>query len=244
MKGKILVLMAIMLLVGWAWATTPHTITVDGNLSDWNSDELIIDDANDDSLWANDEVKEIYLTWDADNLYIGANYTVSNNAFIVYLDTDYAGGETDFEHDWSGWYRRYVTFENYDIDFFIPLWDTGSPSALQVVDGNNTDVSSNCTISGSGGTWEVAIPWGQLLNGGVPGYVAVAAVIAGGDDYGGADIAPDATGNTIDTNDSNHINIKAMFKVPVDSDGDHNADSGVSPASAGSTPVKDWYLYY
>ena len=52
--------------MGFVSATTPETITVDGNVSEWSTDTELATDSNGVSL---------HVTWDADNFYVCLLYT-------------------------------------------------------------------------------------------------------------------------------------------------------------------------
>ena len=73
-------------------ATSYHTITVDGDMGEWVSDEdLEVDNGG-----------TFYITWDATNLYIGLEdvNVDTNGVFFVYFDT-VAGGTTTGQN-WNG----------------------------------------------------------------------------------------------------------------------------------------------
>ncbi len=69
-----------------ALATSYHAITVDGDLSDWEGDEILETDSD----------RTVYLTWDSANLYLGLELPTgeylgddaSNKSFFVAIDTD------------------------------------------------------------------------------------------------------------------------------------------------------------
>lgn len=72
---------------------TYHTITINGNLSDWDaSTEFMEGDAS----------KNLYITWDGNAIYIGFSGVVwdTEGDLFVYLDTGVGGTNTSI--DWSG----------------------------------------------------------------------------------------------------------------------------------------------
>jgi len=72
--------------------TTHNTISVDGALGDWHTDEKMGVDAS----------KSFYFTWDADNLYFGwdgTNWALEGDLFI-YINTTMDGSYSSV--DWSG----------------------------------------------------------------------------------------------------------------------------------------------
>ncbi len=114
---KIILITVFVFCTSLLFGVTYNTPTIDGSINiaagDWDSDELIVDDPNDDSAWgASSEMNNLWLTWDADNLYVGIEYTASGNAMIVYLDMSIVGGETDFNSNngYTGAYPRNIIF--------------------------------------------------------------------------------------------------------------------------------------
>jgi uncharacterized repeat protein (TIGR01451 family) len=73
-----------------ALATAYHTITIDGDLSDWAADEMM----------ETDNGRDLYITWDDTNLYIGLDLDTGeylgddggNKSLFVAIDTDLADG--------------------------------------------------------------------------------------------------------------------------------------------------------
>ena len=95
-------------------ATTYNTITVDGSLSDWSSDELL----------GIRNTKSAYLTWDNNSLYIaysGTDFGVESD-FFIYFDTIPSSG-TNITKDWYG--RHQLPFYA-DYLFWI---ENGNPGA-------------------------------------------------------------------------------------------------------------------
>lgn len=83
-------------IVSVIFATSNHTIVIDGINSGWATDEDFIDVSNADFF---------YLTWDADYIYLGisdAEADYGNMATFVYFDTDPSGGNgTTDAYAWS-----------------------------------------------------------------------------------------------------------------------------------------------
>ncbi|HHE37635.1 MAG TPA: T9SS type A sorting domain-containing protein [Candidatus Cloacimonetes bacterium] len=189
-------LISVSLLLGGPY-TTP---TIDGDLSDWDLDELRVDDPTTDSAWGSgNEFDNLWVTWDAVNLYVGIEYTASDNAMIVYFDMGITGGETDFNsgNGYAGAYPRNITFDSADdIDLMIASWNSGSPWVWNIVDNASNEIGGSCVIAGTT-TAELAIPWLSIYGDLTPCIVPTGAVIkavgviAGGDNWGACDSAPD-----------------------------------------------------
>ncbi|MEW6555850.1 MAG: hypothetical protein AB1349_00670 [Elusimicrobiota bacterium] len=158
-----------------------HTITVDGDLSDWADDEVLIDDSADFSEWQNNEINRVYLTWDKNNLYVGIDGKSKDTGLLIFFDFK-AGGYSDLTKI-DTWNRK-VIFQNNGIDYFYGSW-SGS-------DGNFYEVQSathayDISISKKHSTgWEFAIPFDtvyKLGSGKVPknASVSIFASLATGD---------------------------------------------------------------
>jgi len=219
------------------FGVTYNTPTIDGSIAiaagDWDSDELIVDDPNNDSAWgASNEMNNLWLTWDANNLYIGIEYTASNNAMIVYLEMSIVGGETDFNSDngYQGAYPRNITFNSDDaIDLMIAGWNSVTPGVWTVTNNHSTDISGSCTISGTTSS-EVEIPWNSIYGlevGTVPegASLKIVGVIAGGNNWGACDSAPD---NTDTDGDGGPDHLTNLWSITIDSNSDGTPDSGVT----------------
>ncbi|MEM3886961.1 MAG: hypothetical protein QXO11_00795, partial [Thermoplasmata archaeon] len=111
--------------------TTYNTINVNGDMSDWESDELI----------ATRNGKNLYITWDENNIYIGWTGTdwTSEGDLFIYLDTKTGGTTTS-----KDWYLTHTLPFEADFVFWV---ENGAP-------GNNgldayTTQWSGTTYSGS-----------------------------------------------------------------------------------------------
>lgn len=168
---------------------------IDGNIgSDWVPDENILSDPADDSPWGGNELRELWLTWDVNNLYIGIEFSVSGNGLTVYLDV-VDGGTMSFrdEDGWAGAWRRDVTSDR-GIDIYLGGWDGAAMNVYSASDSNSTDIGGFCeTATGGSYQAEAKIPWDQIYPGGMPfgAELAIASLLVGGDDYFAADAMPD-----------------------------------------------------
>jgi len=165
------------------YAAPFHTITVDGNLSDWAQDEEILRQGNalynpaesSDSAWdpatGKNELKRLLMTWDKQNLYIGLEGATDNSGLLLYIDVDsklMPGGDagTDNLYYISTWNRK-VKFAVYKPDFFYGAWSGSSGNLYKITSSSSvSDVSSYSSIS-TGKTsavpgYEIRIPWEVL----------------------------------------------------------------------------------
>jgi hypothetical protein len=197
---------ALLLVLAWvvlispiqAVAAPPTTPIIDGVIhadgTDWDADELVVDDPLTDSAWGSgNELDNLYVTWDEDNLYVGVSYTVNTNAMIVYVDLGTSGGETDFNsgRGWTGAYPRNITVTaETDIDLMLARWDHNAPQAYTVVDNASTDISSSANVSYTTDMVEYAIPW-SVVGRPYSDTICLVTILAGGDNWGAADSMPD-----------------------------------------------------
>jgi len=87
----ILIFCIFSIVLGSTPMATAKTITVDGDTSDWTGISPIITDPN-DYTWDGLDVKEVYMTHDADYLYVRIDFygifSANAGVYSAYLDTD------------------------------------------------------------------------------------------------------------------------------------------------------------
>ncbi len=212
------------------WATPYNSPTVDGVISvspdDWDADELAGEDSVGDSPWAGNDLHRLWLTWDAENLYLGIEYSISNNAMIVYVETGESGGVSDFssERGYGGAFPRNITFpDSVGVDLMVASWNGEGPYVYTLSADESADITGGCRVAtGDSYEQEVSIPWSEIYpdETGIvrPGArLLIVAVIAGGDDWGAADALPDNP--SVDGGEGPH-NLTRYIEITVDSDGD------------------------
>lgn len=228
------------------YAAPHHTISVDGDLSDWLSDEKRISDES-DSNWNpgtdRNEIKNLYVTWDESNLYIGIEGKVENNGLLLFLDSEPDKGYTDLTQI-NTWNRK-VRFENFKPDYFYGAWD-GSDGNFYRLKSSMTveDISGRCVLKNSKTSrrfgWELKIPFDILYSRGnnvPPGTkISLCASLATGDvgrdSYGafgylGGDTAPN---NNFVTGFST-ATLKTFESVTIDENSDGLPDNAYGTSS-------------
>jgi hypothetical protein len=220
---------------------------IDGHINfapdDWDSNEVAVSDSPSDSKWGGNEIDSVLVTWDADSLYIGYIYVVNSNAMIVFIDAGTGIGDADVNN--LDWYPRNFRFSDAQAEVIIAGWDAGTPGVRRIVgDGQTNDMSARCRIANSAqsgvlGAAEVAIPWDAIYELGegnvLPGVsLKVVAVIAGGDNWGGCDSAPDNAG--VDGG-GGPVTLSNFFLALCDLDSDGLPDEGFPPSGAISGTV-------
>ncbi len=229
MRGR--AIKSVFVLAAFVYAAPYNTPSVDGTINiapdDWDADELLVDDPLGDSYWgSNNDIDDVFLTWDAQYLYLGIRFTVSDNGMVLYVESGLPGGVTDFSsaRGYRGAFPRNIRFpSDCGIDLMIGSWNGEGPYVYLLADSSSTDVTSSCIVATGGGfEQEVAVPW-ELIYSSASGVVQAGAelrvvcVIVGGDDYGGCDAAPD--NSSIDGGAGPH-DINQLASVLVDADGD------------------------
>jgi hypothetical protein len=179
-----------------ALAVPLHTPTVDGvitgNGTDWDAADRVVDDIADDSISTRQaNLRRVWLTWDADRLYLGVTYqdfgtevaTGALDALTVYLDLDADVGPTNAAL-LDSLPSSVALPAGHHIDFIIGRtaadgFSGGKPRAFRVTDAAGTVLAvSNSVTAAQGyntGTvaeekalfpfWlngEIAIPWSVL----------------------------------------------------------------------------------
>lgn len=218
-----------------AAAATPDppflTVTVDGDLSDWPGPT--VPDSLGDSHWGPDgDLGDLYVAHDAQNLYIGLEYSLGQNACIIYIHAetpDPLDGDTSMAD--LDWFPRNFHFLPVDApEFLIARWDGDpsgrpelrhipAPGTTELVDPGSYQLA-DVPAGGNLRRMEVAIPFQTLYGlgeGQVPPYLRIrlVTVIAGGDGYGGPETVPD---NPI-SNEAGPILIENLYEEIIDTDG-------------------------
>lgn len=218
-------------------------ITGDG--TDWDADDLAVDDPLGDTTWGPNDIDNLWVTYDAFYLYIGVRYRIDNNAMIVLLDSGSGTGASNINT--LDWYARNFNFpDSIKADYIVANWN-GSPLGVRRITSNTTtvDVTTEClTANAAKGDFyqeaEIAIPWNTIYGLG-PGLVKpgtlvrVVALIAGGDHWNGPDSAPDNPGmNGAGT----ATTLYNFFRLPVDRGADGYPD-GYAGAIEGVVSYED-----
>jgi parallel beta-helix repeat protein len=139
--------------------STNHTITIDANLSDWASDEILY--GNDNVVW--------HITWDSSKLYIaverGETFHGSSSDYDVvwvYLDTGETGSVNSV--DWNG---RHTLPLYAHWAFILRPWN----KYWNLREWNNTDWKADCPYFGVEpaqdwyhGIAEIEIPFSDIGN--------------------------------------------------------------------------------
>jgi hypothetical protein len=242
-------LLAVALLVALPLARPFNTPTIDGNIrvdaADWDGDDLAVDDPLLDTAWGPNDIDDLWMTYDADNLYIGVRYQVSNNAMLVLIDAGTGVGAQNING--LDWYPRNFNFPDSSLgEFIIANWNGGALGVRRITGPATTeDVTAQCFNSNGpqGNSFyeaEVQIPW-EVVYQSDPGKVVpnarvkAVALIAGGDNWNGPDSAPDNPGMTGDGSLTTLFNMAYRM---VDSDGDGVPD-GFTGAISGEVTYED-----
>lgn len=235
----------LILLCAHIYASPFHSISIDGDLSDFVADELKLQDDN-DSSFSGSELRNLYLTWDASNIYIGVEGPVSNNGFILYIDRNQAEDYGNYNLTKIPTWNRKVTFSSgvFKCDFFYASWDMSNGN-LYRVEGDTTvaDVSWQAEMKASKTSlkpgWEIKIPFSLLYGtetGLIPRYAKIgifASIVTGnsGNDlfgsYGGLG------GDCIPNNSLQNVLpafITNVYTAEPDPDGDAKPDNYYSAA--------------
>lgn len=221
--------------------------TIDGsvNLSstDWTIDWRVAVDSDTDSYWwdrstgiVNNEMKNLYVTWDSDSLYIGLNYYINdvNNTSMIYIDAIKDSGRTNFNstQGWIGDYPKNNRFRSTDgMDIFIAAYNKNAPSTFFVI-GNQSLNITNKTVGvrgADGNDLEISISFNEIygLGSGLVqpnAQLKFVALASGGHDYGSGDAIPD---NQDVNGDAGPDSLTNLAIVELDKNGDGIPDPTV-----------------
>ncbi|MFH1756086.1 MAG: glucodextranase DOMON-like domain-containing protein, partial [Candidatus Latescibacterota bacterium] len=249
MQRIVIILILISVIVSLPLARPFKSPVIDGRITgdgtDWDKDDLAVDDPLGDTAWGPNEIDDLWVTYDSLNLYIGVRYQVNNNAMLTLIDAGTGTGASDING--LDWYPRNFNFpDSLRAGYLIANWN-GSPLGVRRIANNTTtqDITLDCqTANQTTGNFfyeaEVRIPWNSIYQLGpglvLPGArVKLVSLIAGGDNWNGPDSAPDNPG----MNGSGAKTLLSnLFTIVVDSDGDGYPD-GFSGAVAGTVEYED-----
>ena len=220
-----------MIIFSFLLAFTFHTVEIDGDLSHFDTDELVYKDASSDSYWQGNELYGLFVTWDAGALYLGLSYRVQNNAALIVLDADRGKGVNDINN--LDWYPRNFQFYGMNADVLCALWnaDLSTGGVREILAKDRTqplrDVEIiNNGVSGDSSALMVKIPFSVLYgnSGIVKPYdtIKLVALITGSDHAMGADAIPD------NENIGSSSAIRTHIEIVLDKDGDSIPDDSVS----------------
>ncbi|NNE10200.1 MAG: hypothetical protein HKN20_16695, partial [Gemmatimonadetes bacterium] len=207
--------------------------------------ERILQERPDDSRWGfNNDINQIWMSWDAENLYVAIDGIAWDNNIILLFD--YRSGGLEKMTELNAWRRNFVFSNDFFPDFFLATWDGNTTPQTWRSSGANTVTQIDNTLfetvatfaqGAQGRSMEARIPWTVffpeelvraydertgdstyvLPNGLDPAHtIRFAAVLtAGGDGTGGPDSAPDNFGGHT-TESSDLVTIDNYAIVPLD----------------------------
>ncbi|MFH0735682.1 MAG: putative Ig domain-containing protein [bacterium] len=174
--------------------------------ADWRDDWLIINDDEEDGTddYTNspeNDIYNIFATWDSDSLYLGAEYTYNDgHSFLIYIDAGLAGGVTNFNSK-SGYLGDYPFsfrfLEQNSMDYFFIQNDIELFNFFECYNQKTTSLKNkvNCIINKQRQSMELAVSWDDIYGFGagiIPenAELKIVGVIAGEKNTGAIDIAP------------------------------------------------------
>jgi MYXO-CTERM domain-containing protein len=246
-----------LLVAGSVWATTHHTITVNGTLADFDADEKTAGDpANDSTYGVDNELTTLYVTWDAQKLYLGFDYKVQGGAIMYLVDTGKSGGVTNLcaAGGYTGAFPANVQGSNFNlmIGFYanqstpttkpsVYVYTMASNKTTDITTATGVEVALTETVNVDKrtGSVEVGVPWDALYGLGA-GKVQAGAqlkiygVLRGKNDGDGlGDISPNPNNPVKNTacggSDSNYLD--NAFQEDIDTNGDGSPELGWSPGT-------------
>lgn len=226
------VVIAVLLASLPAMASTPNTITVDGDLSDWAADETLAPDSRSDSDWEFNEFYSIHATWDADNFYIGVAGEIEQaNSYSLYFDTGAGSDATDLS---SVAWEKQLEAQGWVADFSVQasgLPDTGAYRIFGDFDADEVTTTSGVEIvlDVNTGSLEAQIPWDVLYPNGMPNNarILIVGAITGLFEWDAGDAIPDQT--TGPDGDGVVDVLDQFIRLDIDNDGDGRPDDGWFP---------------
>ncbi len=254
----VLVLAAVLASSG-AFAKTYNSPHINGHVTeepnDWAPDELGVVDPDNDNRWgASDaDLVDLYVTWDADSLYIGVT-TVNGpssygNGYLLFIDTDAQNGITGAT-DFTGadFYQRQITFSTIGADVVMGGWNL--PGVFEIKHCTDPTATTDFVGGYSQGNpgwkhFEARFNWDGMFGlgeGVVPNGTTLRfiAAVVGGDGSGAYDAMPTSS-TGIESNGGTAwdaiTDLDNYYEVPVDANGDGVPDEGFPPGGSISGTV-------
>jgi len=243
-------------------ATTYSGVTVDGDLGDFAADEHTAGDPlGDGSYGANNDLGQLYVTWDATQLYLGFDYRAWGTAVLYLVEAGNSGGATTLcpVSGYGGAFPANVQGPGFDLmlGLFVPDDSTTPvPFLFALSAGGSTDITSSSAVAvmlketvntatpQHEGSVELKLPWDTLYGLGAgkvpPGAkLQIAGVMRGkldGDGLG--DVSPDPAGavNQSACGSATGNSLSKFHEVTIDADGDGVPEQGWSPGSNSAQP--------
>lgn len=152
-------------------------IRVDGSTSDFTADEAVFgmnataglpEESDVDSRWQDNDVSQVYITWDADSVYFAGTGVINGNNMILLFDVGNpdpgikAETGADFDGlsrmtDLNSWRRNFVFANGFFPDFFAATWDGNTTPRLLTATGANQVVDEvPATAGGGSGSFRAA----------------------------------------------------------------------------------------
>ncbi len=194
---------------------------------------VLADSDHDSTFSTSNELIAVAAGWSVTRLVLGFDFTLETNAMVWYLELGLEGGENDFlglqdGGSYKGAYPSDVSLTE-SMDLMVATYGTFPLTVHGLFDGGSVDMTSDVALScltancqdGTRAFGYVQVDWDTLYGLGasqVPAFLEIKLVgIIRADDNGEpADVAPDNTGDVIDT----------YLVLPIDLDGDGVPDQG------------------
>ncbi len=212
---------------------------IDGYLTDWSGDSNLtkIEDSSEDSAGdlenvVENEVYELYVTWDNNYLYVGYEYrtgvwgdSMYDNGTMVFIDPSSPGNDGSSSMKNMNVWPRKIDFGNFKCKFFYGKWDEARGNFYHVISENySKDISYNFIVAATGGNGvrgdvEMAIPWHVLYGENYRDVmynttgVKISLAVVGHDNETALDTIPDVGDVTKNTNFTDETTIDYFFNT-------------------------------
>lgn len=238
---KLLFLVCLIAVAIPVFATTPHSVSFTGVPStDFAADEAVYTNPSTSSAWGSGNLlNKLYITWDANSVYIGADGATSSNTNDFWLNFSKGNGATGTLTSIDPWGKRFAAV-GWQVDYvYHNYMDGNNPDTnynfSSLTGGANNNNSGSVTSRSNGvGNCEVAIPW-SLIGLQNNQIIRVVATISGGN-WDGPSSLPDQVPSMQGTGATDNLNY--WVKITA-TDGSATPLSGIAPNAAASVvPVE------
>ena len=232
MRNLILIMLILISFVGLR-ATTYTSITIDADTSDFEDDELVWNDSSSDCWWDFNELYRMYITWDRNKLYIGADFLIEEaNSLSFYFDFGLGYGAYDLGT--VAW-KKFFYAEGWQCNFSVNISGNGTNGIYRIYgDASEDDITNDPRIvkqvNLASGMYEIAIPWDVIYTTGFPegATMGVVCTLTGYRGWDGADAMPDQSNNEPD-GDGEYDPLDTLYYLNLDANGDGVPEEGWHP---------------
>ena len=225
-------------------AITLHWVDVNNGTTGFSADEKI--SKGNTGIWPPNNIDALYLTWDADKLFIGTDFVIADASIDFWIETG-QGSTVTVSNDL--WAKKVGFAGGFHPDYAIHFYPSnGSFNIYKLVDDATPGTDYWSEFNGTYGGWikvlntsiGVQFNWAAMGGFHTGQQVKVALTLTGnfwsaGDAFPAVQLGPFGT--------SNNTIIDNVYIVKCDVNNDGQPDAGYVFSTQAPSAVTDWVMY-